>query len=67
MAALDDRVERDRHVVAQVVEPELGVRAVGDVGLVGDLAAIVRQFLDFWLLATGKYEQGMQEIFRGES
>ena len=29
---------RDGHVVAQVVEAELGVRAVGDVGRVGDLA-----------------------------
>src|SRR5436190_11166904 len=32
--ALDDAVERDGHVVAQVVEPELGVRAVGDIGVV---------------------------------
>ena len=31
MAALDDAVERDGHVVAQVVEPELGVRPVRDV------------------------------------
>ena len=28
-------LERDGHVVAQVVEAELGVRAVGDVRLVG--------------------------------
>ena len=34
--ALDGALERDRHVVAQVVEAELGVRAVGDVGLVGE-------------------------------
>ena len=34
MAALDDVVERDRHVVAEVVEPELRVRAVGDVARV---------------------------------
>ena len=31
VAALDDAVERDGHVVAQVVEAELGVRPVGDV------------------------------------
>ena len=31
VAALDDAVERDRHVVAEVVEPELGVRPVRDV------------------------------------
>ena len=40
VAALDDAVERDRHVVAQVVEAELGVRAVGDVGLVRGLAPV---------------------------
>src|SRR5512133_936719 len=34
VAALDDAVERDGHVVAQVVEAELGVRAVDDVGRV---------------------------------
>ena len=34
VAALDDAVERDGHVVAQVVEPELGVRPVGDVARV---------------------------------
>ncbi len=38
MAALHDPVEAHGHVVAQVVEAELGVRSVGDVGLVGDLA-----------------------------
>ena len=32
VAALDALLERARHVVAQVVEPELGVRPVGDVG-----------------------------------
>ena len=42
VAALDDAVERDRHVVAEVVEAELGVRAVRDVGLVGDLALVER-------------------------
>ena len=42
MAALDDVVERDRHVVAQVVEAELGVRAVRDVGVVRRLAEIER-------------------------
>ena len=40
VAALDDAVERDRHVVAEVVEAELGVRAVGDVGLVRGLARL---------------------------
>src|SRR5581483_7143889 len=35
MPALHDAVERDRHVVAQIVEPELGVRPVRDVGAVG--------------------------------
>ena len=34
MAALDDAVERDGHVVAQVVEPELRVRPVRDVARV---------------------------------
>ena len=34
-AVLDLLLERRRHVVAQVVEAELGVRAVGDVGRVG--------------------------------
>ena len=34
MAALDAVVERRRHVVTQVVETELRVRAVGDVGVV---------------------------------
>ena len=38
VAALHDALERDGHVVAQVVEAELGVRAVGDVGGVGLLA-----------------------------
>ena len=40
VAALDDALERDGHVVAQVVEAELGVRAVDDVGRVG-LAPLV--------------------------
>src|SRR5579862_4717438 len=35
MAALHDAVERDGHVVAEIVEAELGVRPVGDVGAVG--------------------------------
>jgi len=34
VAALDHGLLRPRHVVAQVVEPELGVGAVGDVGVV---------------------------------
>ena len=36
MAALHDLLERDGHVVAQVVEAELRVGPVGHVGLVGD-------------------------------
>jgi hypothetical protein len=40
--ALDDAVERDGHVVAQVVEAELGVRAVDDIGGVG-LAPLVER------------------------
>ena len=35
-------VERHRHVVAEVVEAELGVGAVGDVGLVRQLAEVER-------------------------
>ena len=42
MSALHDAVEADRHVVAQVVEPELGVRAVRDVGVVRRLARVER-------------------------
>ena len=38
VAALDGVLERDGHVVAQVVEAELGVRPVGDVGGVGLVA-----------------------------
>ena len=38
VASLDGPLQRRRHVVAQVVEAELGVRAVGDVGGVGLLA-----------------------------
>jgi hypothetical protein len=38
MAALHDAVKADRHIVAQIVEAELGVRPVCDVALVGDLA-----------------------------
>ena len=38
VAALDGLGELDRHVVAQVVEAELGVRAVGDVAGVGGAA-----------------------------
>ena len=38
MAALHEAVERDRHVVAQIVEAELGVRPVRDVGVVRLLA-----------------------------
>ena len=40
MAALDGGLEGRGHVVAQVVEAELGVRAVRDVGLVGGLALV---------------------------
>ena len=35
VASLDGGLERGRHVVAQVVEAELGVGAVGDVGRIG--------------------------------
>ena len=35
VAALDGPLEGDGHVVAEVVEPELGVRPVGDLGRVG--------------------------------
>ncbi len=42
VAALHDALEADRHVVAQVVEAELGVRAVGDVGVVGGFAPVER-------------------------
>ena len=42
VAALHDLLERDGHVVAQVVEPELRVRPVGHVGLVGDLLVLER-------------------------
>ena len=38
MAALHEAFERDGHVVAQVVEAELGVRPVRDVGVVRLLA-----------------------------
>ena len=40
-AVLDLLLQRRGHVVAQVVEAELGVRAVGDVGRVGDLLVLV--------------------------
>ncbi len=42
MAALNAVLEGGRHVVPQVVEPELGVGAVGDVGLVRRLALVER-------------------------
>ena len=38
VAALHEPLLRDGHVVAEIVEAELGVRAVGDIGVVGDLA-----------------------------
>ena len=41
VAALDLLLERRGHVVAQVVEAELGVRAVRDVGGVGDVLVLV--------------------------
>ena len=50
LAALDPLVELDDHVVAEVVEPELVVRAVGDVGGVG-LAALDRAEVDQALVA----------------
>ena len=40
MAALDHLLQRRGHVVAQVVEAELGVGAVGDVRRVGDLLVL---------------------------
>ena len=40
VAALHDVVERDGHVVPEVVEAELGVGAVGDIGLVRLLADV---------------------------
>ncbi len=40
MAALHQIVQRVRHVVAQVIEPEFVVGAVGDVGVVGDPALV---------------------------
>src|SRR6267143_1328971 len=55
---VDDRViqaplyalrEIDRHVVAQVVEPELAVGAVGDVGLVGLRPGHRAQVLQAWI------------------
>ena len=47
VAALDHRVERVLHVVAQIVEPELVVGSVGDVGGVGLLAGgVVHVVLD---------------------
>ena len=42
VATLDEAVERDRHVVAEVVEAELGVRPVGDVRGVGRFALVER-------------------------
>ena len=43
VAALDALLERDGHVVAEVVEAELGVRPVGDVAVVRGLALGERQ------------------------
>ena len=43
VAALDHVLELELHVVAQVVEAELVVRAVGDVAGVGRLALVVEQ------------------------
>ena len=40
-AVLDLLLQRRRHVVAQVVEAELGVRAVGDVGRIGRALLLV--------------------------
>ena len=45
VAALHHRPEVELHVVAQVVEAELVVRAVGDVGAVGDLPLLVVQLV----------------------
>ena len=46
MAALHHRLLVDRHVVAQVVEAELVVRAVGDVRSVHRLACLRRNLMD---------------------
>ncbi len=46
VAALHQVVERPGHVVAQIVEAELVVRAVGDVGGVGGPALLGRQLPD---------------------
>ena len=43
MPALDEMREIELHVVAQVVEPELVVGAVGDVATVGDLSFLIVQ------------------------
>jgi hypothetical protein len=46
VAALDKVFERPRHVVTQVVEPELVVGAVGDVSAVGRPALLGRQLVE---------------------
>ena len=56
-AVLDLLLEADRHVVAQVVEAELGVGAVGDVGGVG--VALLLVGLHVLQHADGKAEGGV--------
>ena len=57
VAALDEVVERPRHVVAQVVEAELVVGAVGDVAGVGRAALLRRQVVED--LADGQAEEAV--------
>ena len=57
MAALHEVVERPGHVVAQVVEAELVVRAVGDVAGVGGPALLRRQVGED--LADGQAEEAV--------
>ena len=45
VASLDHAPQVELHVVAQVVEPELVVRPVGDVAPVGDLALLIGQLV----------------------
>ena len=52
VVALDALLERVRHVVAQVVEAELGVGPVGDVGGVGLVAAARPGSSPFWITPT---------------
>ena len=59
--ALDDALERDGHVVAQVVEAELRVRPVGDVGVVRVAARLER---DHVLDRGGAHPQQLEDRLR---